>query len=350
MAGKRCEHPTPEEAWNAVQRYGTHDRAAAAINTSRRTLQRRFQEYANSREMDKGFDADEIPSDDRSPEEIIECKLKKFALRQAREDAVNPLHIRIKIDGPIGIAHFGDPHIDDDGCNIALLQEHIAIVKQTEGMFAANLGDMTNNWVGRLARLYAGQTTTAKEGWAMAKWLVNELPWLYIIGGNHDLWSGASDPVQWMASLARTVYYPSQIRVALQFPNGREVRINARHDFKGHSQWNAAHGPGKAAKMGGDDHIFVCGHKHTMGYNINKPPTSTRVMHSIQVGSYKMVDDYARDGGFPNDNITPCAVTIIDPYASDETELVQLYLSPAKAARHLTWERQWWKRGRKGVA
>lgn len=350
MACKRHEHPRPEDAWVAVQSHGSFGRAAVALGTSRRTLKRRYEEYVAIREDWKGFEADLIPTDARSPEEIVECKMRKYALRKAKEDAVNPLHIRIKVDGPIGIAHFGDPHIDDDGCNIALLKEHIDIVKNTEGMFAANLGDMTNNWVGRLARLYANQTTTAQEGWAMAKWLVNELPWLYIIGGNHDLWSGASDPVQWMASLSNTVYSPSQIRVALHFPNGREVRINARHDFKGHSQWNTAHGPGKAAKMGGDDHIFVCGHKHTTGYNINKPPTSSRVMHAIQVGSYKMVDDYARDGGFPNDNITPCAVTIIDPYADDETELVQLYLSPAKAARHLAWERAWWKKGRKGVA
>jgi hypothetical protein len=73
--------------------------------------------------------------------------------------------IRIKVDGPIGIAHFGDPHVDDDGTNIELLEQHVKVVNATDGLFAANVGDYRNNWVGRLARLWADSRRVRRNRW-----------------------------------------------------------------------------------------------------------------------------------------------------------------------------------------
>jgi hypothetical protein len=38
------------------------------------------------------------------------------------------------------------------------------------------VGDTTNNWTGRLARLYADQSTSAAQAWRIAEWLVNLEP------------------------------------------------------------------------------------------------------------------------------------------------------------------------------
>jgi len=247
--------------------------------------------------------------------------------------------VTVKLDGPIGILHVGDPHVDDDGTDIGALRRHTELVRQTRGLFAGNVGDTTNNWVGRLARLYADQSTGAKEAWALAEWLVGRCDWLYLVAGNHDAWSGAGDPLKWIARQQGALYHETNVRLGLNFPNGREVRINIRHDFAGHSMYNPAHGAMKAALMGVKDHVLVNGHKHVSGYGVIKDGNSGLIAHCIQVASYKVHDRYARERGFRDQHISPCAVTIIDPDAS-EASLVQMFWEPEHASEYLTWLRK----------
>ena len=98
------------------------------------------------------------------------------------------------------------------------------------------------------------------------------------------------------------------------------------------------HGAGKAFQLGNRDHIMVCGHKHVSGYMPIKDPDSGIVGHCIQVGSYKRLDRYARERGFRDQMISPCAVTVINPEAS-EAGLVQVFWEPEEAAQYLTWLR-----------
>jgi hypothetical protein len=125
----------------------------------------------------------------------------------------------------------------------------------------------------------------------------------------------------------------------LQFPVGGEVRVNVRHDFAGGSQWNPAHGSMKAALLGVRDHILVNGHKHVSGYGVVKDPHSGIVSHCLQVASYKLFDRYAREKGFRDQHISPCAVTVIDPEATEASK-VQVFWEPEPAAEYLTWLRK----------
>ena len=97
---------------------------------------------------------------------------------------------------------------------------------------------------------------------------VNKVDWLYLIAGNHDVWSGEGDPLEFLMRDHKGVYERWGARLNLRFPNGKEVRINARHFFKGHSIWNTAHGVARAAQMGWSDHILTCGHIHVSGYQV----------------------------------------------------------------------------------
>jgi hypothetical protein len=234
---------------------------------------------------------------------------------------------------------------DDDGTDIGLLEKHINIVKQTPGLFAANIGDTTNNWIGRLARLYGDQSTTAAEAWQLAEWFINSLAgrWLYLIAGNHDCWAGAGDPLAWITRQAHGLYRSSETRLNLIFPNGSTVRINARHDHAGHSQYNPAHGPAKASIFGFRDHIAICGHKHVSGYNVLKDSDSRITMHAIQIGSYKIYDTFAKTKGFREQSLGPCALTVID-YSLDGThpDKIKVFWDAFEGAEFLTW-----KRGRK---
>ena len=158
--------------------------------------------------------------------ELVEDRKRRFSRLDQHMADRKLIPVRIKGDLPIGILHFGDPHVDDDGCDLALLEQHARLVRSTPGLYGTTVGDTTNNWVGRLAKLYASQSTTQAEGWMLAEWFVNEVrDWLYMVGGNHDLWSGAGDPMRWIAGQAGALYQDSEVRVGLKVGT-REIRIN----------------------------------------------------------------------------------------------------------------------------
>lgn len=283
------------------------------------------------------------PSADLPIEDLITDRKRRFEFKRRHEDAKRLIPVRVRDDLPIGILHLGDPHLDDDGTDLGLLEEHIALVKGTPGLYAANVGDTTNNWVGRLAKLYSVQTTTAPEGWRLAEWLVGELRgrWLYLVGGNHDAWSGSGDPLKWLTAQIGALYQESEVRVALRFPNAREVRVNCRHDFAGNSQWNPAHGPMKAAQMGVRDHILVAGHLHSSAYGVLRDPERGFSIHAIRVASYKRFDRYAMEKGLRDMHLSPCAVTVIDPRLPEcHPDMIKIFWDPAEGAAYLTWLRQ----------
>jgi hypothetical protein len=328
---------------------------AAKFKMNERTLQMRLKKmkdkgyvipdstYQPGRQVvDKGdYEFTALPDDDVPIEELIAQRKRKFQHKREHEEASKLIPIKVKMAGAIGILHFGDPHVDDDGCDIEAIERHTDLVNRTEGLFAANVGDTTNNWVGRLAKLYGEQATSAAQAWKIAEWFVNRCDWLYMIGGNHDLWSGSGDPLRWIAKHQNSLYKSSEARIALKFPSGLEVRINARHDHSGSSIWNPAHGPMKAALMGTRDHLYVAGHKHESAYSVLKDAISGITMHACKVASYKIYDRYAKEHGFRDNCLSPCALTTINPaLPADHPDLVKVWWDPEEGADYLTFLRR----------
>ena len=299
---------------------------------------------------ERQFTIPPLPDPDPPATELLEYRESVFNRKFDAHKARKLIPIQVNCDGPVGIIHFGDPHIDDDGCDVPSLRRDVALVNKTDGMFAANLGDLSNNWVGRLARLYGEQSTSARQGWKLVEWLVGSVPWLYIVGGNHDCWSGAGDPIKWMTASAGTVYEAWGARVALRFPNGKSVRVNARHDFSGHSMWNPNHGPMKATMGGWRDHILTCGHKHiSFITGPLKDPATGLLSWAIRCAGYKVIDGYATEKGLPDQNSFPSAVTIIDPTkGDDDPNLICVFAGTEEACDFLEFKRKKagvWKRG-----
>lgn len=299
----------------------------------------------------KPFETGGLPDVDLSAEEIIHYRKRQFAQKREAHESRKLIPVKVKIGGPYGIAHFGDPHVDDDGTDLDLIERHMRVVNATEGLFGATVGDVTNNWIGRLARLYGEQGTTARQAWKLAEWFVNGVSWLYMIAGNHDCWSGAGDPLKWMTRANPSIYEEHGARLGLQSPDGRVIRVNARHDFRGNSMWNTAHGPAKAVQMGWRDHLLTCGHTHTSGYQVLKDPSSGLISHALRVASYKTYDRHAEEKGLPDQNIFMCPVTIIDPqYGDDDRRCVVTIFDPEEGADFLTWKRAKWKQGKRHTA
>jgi len=290
--------------------------------------------------LNKEFHVEELPSEIPPVKELWERRIQEYERKDAAEKARRLIPVKVNMDGPIGILHMGDPHVDDPGTDARQLLRDIDLINNTEGLFGANVGDLHNNWIGRIAHLYGQQSTSAQEAWALVDDFVKSVRWLYLIGGNHDVWSGSGDPLRWITRHQGIVFEDWGARLNLKFPNGKQIRINARHDFTGHSMWNTAHGPAKAVQMGWRDHILTCGHKHTSGYQILKCPATGLISHAMRVAGYKIHDRYAKEKDLPNQNITPAVVTIIDPqYEDDDPRLVTVIHDAEEGAEYLTWKR-----------
>lgn len=329
---------SPDVIEEAYRRLGSKRGVAKELGLHHSTVDKHLSRVVAQHE----YEIPELPDPELPAAELWEQRKQHFSRVDAAYSARKLIPVTVKTQGPIGILHFGDPHTDGD-TDLAQLEEHARLVRETPGLFAGNIGDQQNNWIGRLQRLYGEQSTSAKESWILTEHFLGMVKdWLYLVGGNHDAWSGAGDPLKWIMRGNVGAFEYHGCRLNLTFPNGREVRVNARHDFRGHSQWNVVHGPSKAAQMGWRDHILVCGHKHTTGYTIVKDPASELISHCIRVGTYKVHDEHARAEGFPDHNISPCAITIIDPDAQMERQLVTVWLDPHEGADYLAWKRAKW--------
>lgn len=217
----------------------------------------------------EGVKASRVRSANMSYDQLKADRKRTYHRKRVHENDLAQLTITLPGDGPYGIVFLGDPHVDDDGCDWGALDRHIGIIRDTDGLYAVNLGDTTNNWIGRLERLYAHQRTTSAEARILAAGFIQELAgkWLFHIGGNHDLWSGSDDPLPAICEAAKATYIPIGGKITVR--QGRHLlHLNARHTFPGNSMWNPAHGAGRSVMMGNIEHITVCGHKHTTGHMV----------------------------------------------------------------------------------
>ena len=325
------------ERQTLIEQYGTLAEAARVLGIPRTTLSSRVNSQKISREVEIL-----LPPTEYEPiEELVSRRIDAFSRKKAHEQSRKLIPVIIKEMKPIGIWHFGDPHIDDDGSDICALQHHARLIATTPGLYGANVGDTTNNWVGRLGALYAKQGTSAQDAWRLAEWFIREVrDWLYMVGGNHDAWSGSGDPLQYICRSAGTYYVPHEVRLALQFPNQQEIRINCRHDFAGSSVYNPAHGPMKALQFGLRDHVAIAGHKHESAYGLLKDPSSGITMHAIKVASYKVYDSFAREKGFPDRTLSPGCMTVINPTLPDtHPDVVKVFWDIEEGIEFLNWKR-----------
>jgi hypothetical protein len=278
----------------------------------------------------------DLPDDDIDVDQLVAHRINQYGRKKAAHEARKLINVRVPVTGPYGIFVFGDPHVDDDGTDLAQLKHDAELVRNTEGLYGVSIGDNTNNWIGRLARLYGEQGTTAKQAWKLCEWFVNLVgpKWLALIPGNHDCWSGAGDPLQWMSRNVGALYGPHKVRLAMQSTGGRTLHFQARHDFPGHSMWNTAHGVGRAAQRGETDEILICGHKHVSGYMLIKQ-SSERLSHCVQVASYKVLDRYAEEKGFEDRHISPGVMFVIDPQAENEAGFVTTFFDTDRGVEFL---------------
>jgi hypothetical protein len=257
------------------------------------------------------------PSLERSTEELIASRRAEGARVRARVEHGEYHQVRIKTPGPVAILHMGDWHLDDPGVDWGAFEADVETVLETPGMYCGLIGDLANNWIGRLARLYATQQTTAVEGWRLVEHYVRALgPRLaYVVLGNHDVWAGAADPMRYIQAGLPHPNAPHEVRIRFDLPGGNQFRLAARHMWPGNSVYHSLQGQVRAHRFGLSDDLVLGGHKHVSGYAHAFNSHTGALSHLIQIGSYKVIDDYAAAGGFEPTNHCPSVVTVFDPSA-----------------------------------
>jgi hypothetical protein len=328
----------------AYDRLGGLRAAARELNCSADAIRNALIRAAKQREQQAAPEvptAPELPPSDLPIEEIIALQARRFERRIEHTNAKRWRKFQVPIAGPYALMLVGDPHVDDNGCNWPLLQSHCELAAKTEGVYAVNVGDSTNNWTGRLARLWAEQDTSASTARRMADWLLNKsgMPWFLWLHGNHDMWDG---PVGASWFEAKRPHFVSmedwQAKVTLVSPNGHELRLWAAHNFKGNSIWNNMHGLERAAQMQDWAHLYVAGHHHDVGLRQGENPHRNFCYWLARARGYKFIDHYVDLHGFGHHQHGASVLAVIDPTA-DKPNAVQCFLDPFEGAEFLKWKR-----------
>ena len=246
--------------------------------------------------------------------------------------------VRMVRKEPFAVAFFGDMHADNKGCDIDRLMSDLALVRASR-IRAINIGDICDNFhkTTKLASKAARNRMTPKEALAAAKWIVSEgAAWDAHILGNHCLWGEeefASLLRGWAAITGAKVHEWDALLTYRW--DGGEFSILAAHDFKGNSQYNTLHGHIKRALEDGRADLYVCGHKHNAGQMGVENGWRGRRYEMVRVMGYKVADDYAFRGQFPQQTEGHSCLAVIDPFAETKEGRCRTFLNLAEGVEHL---------------
>jgi hypothetical protein len=338
------------ETWDTVKRLGSIFEATKELSVNESSVRHRLH-IARDRlglfsplSSNKPYTTTIIPGRERELTELLTYKRTSADRVLAHEDAIKLVKIKVKTPGPLGFMIFGDPHIDNEGCDFRLLESHLEIAKaRPETILAGNIGDIRDNWIGRLAMLAWKNTLAAKETWKLADWLMHYINWTWLVRGNHDCWSGDNDPLDWISQSADIgVDERHGVRLEFEHPNGNKTRMHVRHDFPGRSIYNANHGLGREARFGFRDHIIAAGHLH---YGMDSAEIiADQLIQMVRVCGYKRGDEYRSMKGFYQSLIHPAALIIVDPDQPDGSRS-RCFCAPSveEGAKYLDWKRAHWE-------
>lgn len=282
-----------------------------------------------------------LPTGRRPVEELVAERKAKTAEHIRASKARELIRVPVKQAGPIGLALIGDPHVDDDGSDLSRLEADLHVIAGNQAMHAVHVGDVTNNWVGRLAALYAHQSTSAADAAELAEWMFRLAPPLIVVQGNHDLWPGENHRlIDHLMRGADALVGKHGVRVAFEFPGGLIYRAHIRHDFPGKSQFSDTHGMKRETLFGYRDHLLVAGHTHVDEARVVPINTEGIVSTFVRVSGYKIADDYADGNRFLPKRMAPSVLAVVNPDAKVAAETTKLFWDLEAGSDYLTWLRQ----------
>ena len=207
--------------------------------------------------------------------------------------------------GPIALVFMADQHFGAPGVDYPRAFAEAEIVAETPGMYCGTVGDMVDNAIiGRILREQMNHRLNIVDQWALLRrYLRILLPKMKIsVGGNHDYWSNALSGVDYfrdvVGHIAPGALYDGDDSAFVLQVGQSEWSVRMRHKWRGSSIYNPTHGIERAAKWDQDFEIGVGAHNHTDGV-VRFFSIGNLEGVAVQCGTYKVIDGYAKRGGFP---------------------------------------------------
>lgn len=303
------------------------NQAAKELGLARSTVQDFAKRYAEERVA--------FPPDDLPIEELLAIDAQRFEKRIANIKSKHWFPIAVNEEKPFGAIIFGDPHLDDNYCNTPLLLRHVEIARE-DGVYAFNVGDTTNNWQGRMARLWMESDNSQQTAHRKAKWFMHDagIRWLLWLLGNHDDWGDGGEFYRLIADTKVPILdWRAQFRMV--YPTGLETKVDMAHGRRGRSDWNELHSMIRAAKREEQADVYITGHTHNFGIWDCEVPDRGFSAWLVQVRGYKWYDDYGMKLGFASSQRGASAFCVIDPREKEQHERVMFFSNPERGMEYL---------------
>jgi hypothetical protein len=257
-----------------------------------------------------------LPNPSKNPliEQTIAQHKDNFERLKKHEEHV--FRFDLDDDLPFGLIALGDPHLDNQGTDLVAWERWNEPLRTNPRLRGVCLGDLLDNWVGRLESLWAHNPMTKDQAVQILEHYLQEYGgcWDWCVGGNHDKWPDAARAIAMLLEQVGCEYKADEMKIEYHTPSGHVVAVTARHNWPGKSMYNPAHGTNRAAMMRGYvEDLLLGGDLHVSGANQVKSPANGVFTHGVQLASFKIVDDYAKTMGFADKHISPAAVIVIDP-------------------------------------
>lgn len=218
-------------------------------------------------------------------------------------------------EGPVLLVFVGDQHIGSSGTDVERAFREAELVRQTPGAYAVLLGDVVDNFiVQHLLHLNARTPIMVLEQWELARSYLNAFGGKLIaaVSGNHDAWAYLLAGVDYLRSVLPdgVLYDREEMRLTVHVA-GASYRIWARHRWRGGSIYNPTHAQERAARFNDARYdIYAGAHTHVGGMYREFVLHGQRKV-AVQVGTYKIFDEYATQLGLPpHDHSTAVGVVL----------------------------------------
>ena len=289
----------------------------------------------------KNLELPDFPDDDIPLSEIRAQLSRRFERRTAHRAAKQWFKIKMPDDGAFGVMVFGDPHLDNNGCNWPLLERDVKLCQQ-DGIYGLNIGDTLDNWPqgSRLLSLYAKSDQSVETAAKLAKWFLEDagITWIVVLLGNHDLFPGHTN-LKHLIQKKPILIEEWGAKFILQ--SGKtEFKVWASHDFPGHSQWNSLHSLGKASKMSAEADLYLAGHRHNWAIHQEENAQRSFVSWLVRARGYKFNDEYAERLGFADQQEGASIFVVFNPDSKSMSGRIQCFADPEIGADYLKFLRK----------
>jgi|GEM_PF-6930224 len=295
---------------------------AVNLNTARRWAQeerhddRRYEHQEPQKPLIEGVCLDD---DGEDIEAIWEAAFRVQDLAQEKHLRKGQQSIDFSHESkPIAIAFLSDMHFGNAGTDYRQARQDAEIIRDTPGLYAGNHGDGQDNWiVGKLQGLQRGQAVPYDGEVALHRAYLELLrdKWLWLVPGNHDLWTkkiAGLEHIQEALRGTHVLYDPFQVVVDLRL-QGATIRHIVRHKYRWGSIFNPTHGQEVSWGRGDIDFdVAIGGHTHT-GTVFRPFFAHNKMRVAVQTGTYKKLDSFGDELGFPSPKGSGCGAIIYYP-------------------------------------